>query len=108
MKNPAAKSRKADNPYVTLKMGGWVWKVLRFWQADGSKPYGRAFCVVSSPFTMGSGDMGDVYLYDLQDAIGRGAEIYADPCLSDDQVLHLLGIKAGTTLHSILTKRHVS
>lgn len=93
MKNPAGKSRKPDSPYLTITLGTWRWKVLKFWQADGRKDYGRAFCAVASPFTYGVGDLGDVYVSDLRDAIRQGATVDVDGNLLDlDQAATLLGL----------------
>ena len=68
-KNLMGKSRKLDeSPYIVLDQpgGGWKTEVLKTWQADGQKPYGRAFCKVTTPFTGGSFDLGDVYVSDLR------------------------------------------
>lgn len=66
MKNLMSKSRKADNPYLVFRNDeGWEWRVLKSWQADNSKPYGRWFCSVSSPFTYGGADLGDTYVYEV-------------------------------------------
>lgn len=65
-KNLMGKSRKSDDPYLTFENdSGWTWKVLKSWQADNAKPYGRWFCEVSSPYTMGGADLGDVYVYEV-------------------------------------------
>jgi hypothetical protein len=93
-KNPAGKSRKQDNPYITITLGSWTWKVLKFWQADGQKEYGRAFCAVSSPATYGSADLGDVYVSELRDVLLRGAgwSLEGSP-LDAEQAAALLGLK---------------
>lgn len=65
-KNLCAKTRPSDRPYEVWKAGGWTWKVLKKYQADDNKPYARAFCLVTSPNTTASGDMGDVYIAEIK------------------------------------------
>lgn len=66
MKNDCLKTRPVSNPYEIWKNdSGWTWKVLKKYQADDSKPYGRWFCWVSSPF-MPDGEMGDVYVSEIK------------------------------------------
>lgn len=65
MKNLCAKTRLKDNPYEVWVADGWTWKVLKKWQADDSKPYGRWFCFVTSPFCP-QGELGDVYVKDIK------------------------------------------
>lgn len=82
MKNPFGKTRKQDNPYVTLTAGSWEWRILKLWQSPEkslTNPYARAFCAVRSPHTFGGFDMGDTYLREipgarewLQDEIRKG------------------------------------
>jgi hypothetical protein len=56
------KTRPDSNPYEVYTNGqGWEWRVLKSWQNDRDKPYARAFCAVSSPFTFGGCEFGDVY-----------------------------------------------
>lgn len=66
--NPCAKMRKADDPYEVWKSfdGSWTWKVLKKWQADDNKPYARWFCLVVTPYTGPSGDLGDVYVSEIK------------------------------------------
>ena len=65
-KNLCGKMRKQDNPYEIWKnQQGWTWKVLKKWQADDDKPYGRWFCLVTSPYCP-SGEMGDVYVSEIK------------------------------------------
>ena len=94
-KNPALKSRKPDNPYLIIcdYRSAWVYRVLKFWQADGRKEYGRAFCAVASPMTYGSDDLGDVYVADLRTQVRRGAAVFSDD-LDPDQIATLLGVTA--------------
>lgn len=68
MANPMGKRRGIDNPYETWENAqGWRWLVLKSYQIDRHKPYARAFCAVSSPYTFGGYDMGDVYWSDILD-----------------------------------------
>lgn len=66
-KNPAGKSRNQSNPYAqwTDLRTGWEYKLLKSWQGDNSKPYGRWFVAVKSPYTFGSFEMGDEYVNNL-------------------------------------------
>jgi hypothetical protein len=59
------KSRPVENPYEVWQAGDWEWRVLKSWQNDRDQEYARAFCAVSSPYTFGSFDMGDVYWVDI-------------------------------------------
>ena len=66
-KNPFGKIRKESDPYVTLEMDGWTWKVLKLYQTPAgslTNPFARAFCLVSSPFYPG-GELGDVYVKEI-------------------------------------------
>jgi len=66
-KNECGKMRPVENPYeVWTNAQGWTWKVLKKWQTDDNKPYARWFCAVSSPFTFGGYDMGDVYVSEIK------------------------------------------
>ena len=66
MSNPCAKTRPVSEPYeVWQSSDGWTWKVLKKWQIDDNKPYARWFCAVSSPYTDGGYDLGDVYVSDV-------------------------------------------
>ena len=68
MKNTMGKRRDIDNPYeVWANDQGWTWKVLKKYQADDHKPYARWFCAVSSPYTHGGYDLGDVYAREVMD-----------------------------------------
>jgi hypothetical protein len=71
--NPKGKTRKIDNPYEVYNGYGalqdWEWKVLKHYQSpekERSNPYARVFCAVSSPFTFGGYDYGDVYCNQIQ------------------------------------------
>ena len=66
MKNTCAKTRPVSNPYEIWKNhSGWTWKILKKWQADDAKPFGRWFCHVSSPFCP-EGELGDVYVSEIK------------------------------------------
>jgi hypothetical protein len=78
MANPYGKTRQQNDPYATYKYGSWTWKVLKLYQSpEGSKknPYARAFCAVSSDFTQGGVDLGDVYLSDIQGTLVQGTDV---------------------------------
>lgn len=71
MKNLCGKMRRTDKgekPYEiwVSRDGTWKWEVLKKWQADDSKPYARAFCAVTSPFT-GQPELGDVYISEIKE-----------------------------------------
>lgn len=72
------KSRKVDNPYMIYKSGDWEWRILKSYQKDNAKPYARAFCAVSSPYTFGGYDMGDVYWSEI---INTATLVYVDKTL---------------------------
>jgi hypothetical protein len=66
-KNECAKTRPKDDPYEIWQSfdGDWTWYVLKKWQADDDKPYGRWFCNVVTPIVP-EGEMGDVYVADIK------------------------------------------
>ena len=71
MKNECSKRRTADNPYEVWKSrdGSWTWKVLKKYQApdkEASNPFARWFCAVSSPYTHGMEELGDVYVSEVK------------------------------------------
>lgn len=66
MPNPCGKTRPVDNPYEVWQAGDWTWKVLKKYHSDDNKPGARWFCQVHSPFTLPSGDMGDVYASEVK------------------------------------------
>ena len=74
-KNLCAKTRPADQPYEIWRAGSWEWRVLKKWQADDHKPFARWFCLVTSPHTLSSGDLGDVYAADVMDG---AIKVYSD------------------------------
>lgn len=70
LKNDCAKTRPVDDPYEYWACqdpdgAGWVWAVLKKWQADDDKPFARWFCMVYTPIVP-QGEMGDVYVADIQ------------------------------------------
>ena len=59
MKNLMGKSRKEDDPYLVFEGGPFgPTKVLKAWQTDHTKPFGRWFVAVN-------GDLGDSYTADI-------------------------------------------
>lgn len=64
MKNVAGKTRKIDNPYAswTDPSTGWEYRLLKSWQGDNSKEYGRWFMAVKTEYTFGSFELGDEYV----------------------------------------------
>lgn len=66
------RSRPVENPYEVWEgrgaFSGWTWRVLKKYSKNEADPYARAFCAVSSPFTYGSNDLGDVYIRDYRDS----------------------------------------
>lgn len=65
MKNPAGKMRKQNQPYATWTdlRTGWKYKLLKSWQANNAKPYGRWFVSVTTPYV--TEEMGDSYVAQL-------------------------------------------
>jgi hypothetical protein len=68
MKNECLKTRPESNPYEVWKneSAGWTWKVLKKYQADDNKPHALWFCAVSSPYTFGESELGDVYASEVK------------------------------------------
>ncbi len=69
-KNQCGKTRPIENPYEIWqsRCGSWTWKVLKKYQKPSKEkenPYARWFCAVSSPYTYGSYDLGDVYVKEI-------------------------------------------
>ena len=54
----------------TSRDGTWVWNVYRKYKrseaGEAKDPYSRWFCGVTSPFTYGSEELGDVYVKDVK------------------------------------------
>lgn len=57
-KNLMSKSRKVGDPYLVFDGPFGRTEVLKSWQGDDSKPYGRWFVAVN-------GDLGDSYVHDV-------------------------------------------
>ena len=68
-KNECAKMRDKENPYEIWRGNGFEWRVLKKYQKpelEAKNPYARWFCAVSSPWTHGSYDLGDVYVQEIK------------------------------------------
>ena len=69
-KNQFLKMRPVNNPYEiwgdSPVLPSWEWHVLKKWQIDDNKPYGRWFCLVKSPIVP-DGEYGDVYVKDIKE-----------------------------------------
>ena len=61
------KTRPVDNPYEVRVLGDWTWRILKSSHNDMDHPQARAFCAVSSPYTMGGYDLGDVWWSEIKD-----------------------------------------
>jgi len=75
-KNTHAKTRGLDNPYHTITIGDWEWRILKRYQSPSHErvnPYARWFCAVKSPATYGGWDMGDTYISDIPTAVAGQA-----------------------------------
>tara|TARA_Y100000310_G_C20643286_1_gene795161 strand:- start:1240 stop:1506 length:267 start_codon:yes stop_codon:yes gene_type:complete len=74
-KNLCNKERKVDDPYEVWEMGTgdekWTLHVLKKWQVDDDKPYGRWFTAVKSPMTYGSWEYGDQYVSEIKEHYTR-------------------------------------
>jgi len=60
------RTRSIERPYEVRSYNGWTWKILKSYHNDTSTPYARAFCAVSSPYTFGGYDYGDVYWSEIE------------------------------------------
>tara|TARA_R100000808_G_C2043473_1_gene82050 strand:- start:41 stop:304 length:264 start_codon:yes stop_codon:yes gene_type:complete len=70
-KNECGKMREKDNPYEIWRddSSGFEWRVLKKYQKpelEAKNPYARWFCAVSSPYTWGSHELGDVYVSEIK------------------------------------------
>ena len=68
-KNECGKMRDKENPYEVWKGNGFEWRVLKKYQKpelEAKNPYARWFCAVSSPYTWGSFELGDVYVSEIK------------------------------------------
>lgn len=62
------KTRKLNEPYVSVVHNGWEWRILKAYKtrkAEREDRYARWLCAVKSPMTFGSWDMGDAYCNDV-------------------------------------------
>lgn len=87
------KTRKQDDPYLTVKLGRWTWKLLKFYRNDGSTPFARVLCAVNSPATYGGYDVGDTYIDDIRSVLARGAGWTLADDVDHETITQLLGIK---------------
>jgi hypothetical protein len=82
IKNPYGKMVRPENAYAVYgndpRLPGWEWRILKTYQtpkkAEENK-YARAFCLVTSPMTGPSGDLGDTYLSDIGGELISGTDI---------------------------------
>jgi hypothetical protein len=73
-KNVAGKTRTVDNPYAQWTdpvNPQWSFCILKSYQADNSKEYGRWFMAVKSPNTYGAWELGDGYVREYRQSILR-------------------------------------
>ena len=79
IKNTWRKSRKADNPYYEITTrDGWNYKVLKM-NHDPRKPFASAFCIVTTPMTGSSGDMGDTYVTEVPGLVAAWIKAHTPP-----------------------------
>lgn len=78
---PMGKTRKVEQPYLTITDGFFTWKVLKAYSAAPEARFARWFCDVSSPATHGGSDLGDTYLSDI-----RGRIVQRDPEVPDSAI----------------------
>ena len=67
-KNRWGKTVPKAKAYAILKLADWTWYVLKAYQGPDKEienPYSLAFCLVVSPMTGESGDMGDTYCREI-------------------------------------------
>lgn len=88
MANPMGKTRPESDPYLTVDGGnGFIYKVLKAYAADPDKQYARWFLSTTSPYTHGSGEMGDGYIAEV-----TGRIVQRDPSVPDEALpSHLRG-----------------
>ena len=73
-KNLCGKTRSINDPYEIWSNGSWEWRILKKYQKpslEAKNPYARWFCGVSSPFTYGEFELGDVYVKDVKGGAER-------------------------------------
>ncbi len=62
-KNLQARRVPVNQAYeIWLSNDGWIYHVLKKYQVDDRKPFGRWLCCVVSPMTSERGDVGDTYV----------------------------------------------
>lgn len=67
--NPCSKSRKQEKPYEIWAGNGFVYLVLKKYQApskEASNPYARWFVAGKSAMTYGRFEMGDMYATEIK------------------------------------------
>lgn len=103
-KNLMGKTRPVEVPYLTVvdEANAWgptTFKVLKAYQADPEKPYGRVFVSAVSGATGPMGDLGDAYWGDV-----TGEVIQRDPLVTDEMLpSHLRGgTNTATTLAGVM------
>ena len=67
-KNLCGKTVTKDKAYEVWQAGDWTWYVLKKYQgpeAEAKNLYARWFCLVVTPMTGPSGDLGDTYVRDI-------------------------------------------
>ena len=79
-KNECGKMRDKENPYEVWQdtSTGFEWRVLKKYQKpelEAKNPYARWFCAVSSPWTHGSYDLGDVYVQEIKKYGGKVKDV---------------------------------
>jgi len=83
-KNLCGKTRPITDPYEIWKSfdGTWEWKVLKKYQKPSRElknRFARWFCAVSSPYTHGSYELGDVYVHEIASSAERHFPDIDDP-----------------------------
>lgn len=84
---PMGRTRKLDDPWLTITDGDWEYRVLQAHVANPDQRYASWFCAVRSPFTFDGWDMGDTYISEV-----TGYVTQRDPSVPDDALpRHLRG-----------------
>ena len=79
---PMGKTRKVEDPWLTITDGEWEYRVLQAHKKDPDAPYASWFCAVKSPYTFGGWDMGDTYIKDV--VASGGWIVQRDPSVPDE------------------------
>jgi hypothetical protein len=87
------------DPYLRFEAAGWTWDVLRSYQGDNGKEFARWFTEVRSPYTMGSGDLGDTYVAEI---VANGVLVYADPSIDLDALQQQVKLRISPQLRRAL------